>query len=209
MFVFIDSMDSLYTEFVFCKIDCRSLSSSLYTSRPRYLSGLDCSGSESSLLSCSYTSPPGTACSGGAGVSVFCSQAPTQAPTEGDHCTHPSYILYMVTLYYYSNKSSCSCSPNYSGIGCSPYDFGHNLWILDCYWTGHWPPFKEQLLHCHLDNRTGDHSLHCWWHSCHGHWSTVLLPHNLVFSLLSSQVRSEILFQLEEPVQIFSVGIIL
>ena len=109
-----DIMDSIHTDFVFHKIDCRSLSSSLYASRPRYLSALDCSGLEPSLLSCSYTSPPGTVCSSGAGVSVTC----RQAAARGDHCTHSSV---------HTLCRDKSCSSNYIGIDCSSYNFGHHL----------------------------------------------------------------------------------
>ena len=42
-------------------------------SRPFYLSGLDCTGSETSLLSCPYTNPPGYPCSSKRGVRVTCS----------------------------------------------------------------------------------------------------------------------------------------
>ena len=155
-------MDSLHTEFVFRKIDCRRLSSSLYASRPRYLSGLDCSGSESSLVSCPHTRPPGTVCSSGAGVRLTCEPA----PAPGNHCTHSS----VHTLC--RDKSSCSCSPTTLGsVKVYNYAFGHDLWILDCYWTGHQLSCREQLLlnHCYLDNRRGDCSRHCWWDSCHGH----------------------------------------
>ena len=49
---------------------CRS--SEVFPSRPHYLSGLICSGTESSLLECAYDSPLGAACSSGQGVHVTC-----------------------------------------------------------------------------------------------------------------------------------------
>lgn len=62
--------DYLHIGYVSCA-DCRS--SNVFASRPRYLSGLDCAGRESSLLNCTYDSALGTACSSGMGVHVTCS----------------------------------------------------------------------------------------------------------------------------------------
>lgn len=49
---------------------CRVLE--VFTSRPQYLSGLDCTGAESSLLECVYDTPLGTACRSGRGMQVTC-----------------------------------------------------------------------------------------------------------------------------------------
>ena len=87
-----------------------TLSQSVFASRPRYLSGLGCSGSESSLLSCPYTSPPGTVCAGGNGVRLICEQPPT-----GDQCTH-SLVL--------SDTCCCSYLPNSLGSVILPMHLG-------------------------------------------------------------------------------------
>ena len=47
--------------------------STVLASRPLYLSGLKCTGTETSLLSCPYTSPLGYPCSSEVGVHVTCS----------------------------------------------------------------------------------------------------------------------------------------
>ena len=75
--------------------NCRASVNVVFPSRLQYLSGLECSGTESSLLECAYDSPLGTVCSSGEGVRVTCSihngtvvSGPDESEGEGEQCTH-------------------------------------------------------------------------------------------------------------------------